>query len=379
LNIDSLNQFFSQPNIPNDVEVGPFSSWTPLVPPLQISQFKFGQSNPTFLLTDSNGKKAVLRKKPTANKNLISKTAHAIEREFYMLASIQKVNSKAPTEKKVPIAEVYLLCQDESHIGAVFYVMEFIKGRIFHDASLSVVESSAERELIWKSVVKTAASIHSIPSNDLFDQLPTSFFKKPKPTTGTSPSYFERQIKSMSRIHELQSKDAGPIPYFDKTSSWLLKNSPKDPKLPTLIHGDFKIDNLVFHPTEPKVIAVLDWELCTNGHPLFDLSNVLQPFVMSAELNGYFSKFPIEADPDLVDKVLSSYIETQHPDWDPKELWKVGVVFGLYRVGVICQGIKQRVVKGVASSAEAKTTAEMFPLVGRFSYSVITGGDYSKL
>lgn len=372
-----MNNFFSS-SIPDGVELGPNTQWPPLSSPLSISQFKFGQSNPTFLLTDSNGKKAVLRKKPTLNKNLISKTAHSIEREFYMLAAIQNINNNRTDGKKVPISNVYLLCQDESHINAVFYIMEFVKGRIFHDPSLSTVNSQREKNLIWKSVIETASAIHSTPSIDLFNQLPSNFFKNPLLSKSKS-SYFERQIKSLSKIQSLQAKDVDEIPYFNKTSNWLVRNSPIDPKIPTLIHGDFKIDNFIFHPTEPVIIAVLDWELCTNGHPLFDLSNVLQPFIMPLQLNQYFSKFPIKQDDLLVHKVLRSYKAIQNPDWDPEKLWKLGTVFGLYRVSVICQGIAQRVVRGVASSAEAKTTAKMFPLVGKYNYSIIIGEDYSKL
>lgn len=374
-NVEKLEKFFASPSFPDGTTMGPQIGWSPLIPPLTVQQFKFGQSNPTYLLTDSKGTKAVLRKKPTLNKKLISKTAHAIEREFFMLASIKNINVRRPKENHVPVADVFLLCEDEQHIDAVFYVMQFVKGRIFHDPSLSPVKSTQDRSQIWDAVLDTASAIHSIPSNELFDQLPTRFFKKPTPNPKVT--YFDRQVKSLNKIHDLQSRDVDQIPHFKETSKWLLKNAPKDPEVPHLIHGDFKIDNFVFHPTKPVIIAVLDWELCTNGHPLFDLANVLQPFCMPPNLNKYFAKFDIDEDPHLVDRVLDGYIEKAKPDWDPKKLWTVGVVFGLYRVAVICQGIAQRVVRGVASSAEAQQTARLFPHVGDLAFK-LTNSD-SKL
>ncbi|CDR37874.1 CYFA0S01e18602g1_1 [Cyberlindnera fabianii] len=380
LDIDRLNQFFKRPTPPPDTTIGPGSRWSPLVAPVSVQQFKFGQSNPTYLLTDANGHKAVLRKKPSANAKLISKTAHAIEREFHMLAAINSINLKRPAAERVPIAQVFLLCEDESHLGAVFYVMEFVKGRIFHDPSLTGASSEAEKKAIWNSVVDTAKAIHSVPSDELFAQLPEKHFRKPKPNSkSNSSSYFSRQIRSMTKIQQLQAQTVDPIPHFDTISQWLLLNAPPDPEVVPLIHGDFKIDNFVFHPTEPRIIAVLDWELCTSGHPLFDLANVLQPFVMPPEMNQIFAKFDIKQDDQLVKDVLERYKAVVKPTWDPVKLWKVGVVFGLYRVGVISQGISQRVVKGVASSAEAKKTGSLYPYVGNFAYSLISADRGAKL
>jgi aminoglycoside phosphotransferase (APT) family kinase protein len=369
IDLEALNDLFSQSSPPMGIHMGTNVQWSPLTSPLSIKQFKFGQSNPTYLLTDANGRKAVLRKKPSSNAKLISKTAHAIEREFYMIDAIVKVNGN------VPIAQPYLLCEDESHIGAVFYVMEFLKGRIFHDPSLSALEDENERQLIWKSVVETVTTIHSIPSDTLFDELPERHFRRPKKSS-PGPGYFQRQVKSLSKIQDLQAQSVDPIPHFEAISIWLLKNAPPDPPTSSLIHGDFKIDNLVMHPTEPRIIGVLDWELCTNGHPLFDLANLLQPFMMPNEMNMIFSKFDIGKDHKLVSQVLSLYKDTAHPEWDPSKLWRAGTVFGLYRVGVICQGISQRVVKGVASSAEAEKTGSMYPLVGEYAFSMI---DTAKL
>lgn len=365
IDIASLNALFSLQSQPNDVHMGNSCAWSPLAPPLTIKQFKFGQSNPTYLLTDSTGKKAVLRKKPSANSKLISKTAHAIEREFHMLDAIGK------TGANVPIALPYFLCEDENHIGTVFYVMEFVKGRIFHDPSLECVKDPKEKELIWKSIVETATAIHSIPSDRLFDALPEKHFRKPKSDAPGSLGYFARQVKSLSKIQELQAKTVNPIPHFEAISKWLLQNAPQDPPVSSIIHGDFKVDNLVLHPTEPRIIAVLDWELCTNGHPLFDLSNLLQPFMMPRDMNLIFSKFPIDQNEKLVSNVLENYKAVSNPTWDPMKLWTAGTVFGLYRVGVICQGIAQRVVMGVASSAEAQKTATLYPIVGEFAFSLI--------
>lgn len=373
LDTSALDRLLSNNSTPpRGVHLGYGTAWSPLRAPLSIEQFKFGQSNPTYLLTDADGKKAVLRKKPSSNAKLISKTAHAIEREFYMLDAILKTSGSS-----VPIARPYFLCEDEQYVGAVFYVMEFVKGRIFHDPSLSVLKDEAERDAIWHSVVDVALAIHSVNAQRLFDELPEKHFRKPASRSKqSSAGYFARQVKSLSKIQQLQSETVKPIPHFDELSQWLLKYGPEDPPHSTLIHGDFKIDNLVFHPTEPRVIAVLDWELCTMGHPLFDLSNLLQPFMMTPEMNLAFSKFDIKQDPELVSKVLGLYRSGLRKSpvawrWDPEQYWKAGTVFGLYRVGVICQGIAQRVEKGIASSAQAKQTSLLFPLVGEFAYKLI--------
>lgn len=348
--------------------------------PFKISQFRYGQSNPTYLIVDDNGANYVLRRKPSANSKLALKTAHAIEREFYILLGIAKSNEKAPQNKKVAVPEVYLLCEDESVVGAVFYVMEFIEGRLIKRPDLAGIPES-EHKAYWKAIMGTISAIHSVNSAELVAHLPQRHFPQFQPDklerNAGGPSYFQRQIKALTAVAQSQAKTVEPIPHWDEMAKWTLSHAPKDPDALTLVHGDCKIDNFLFHPTEPKVIAVLDWELCTFGHPMFDLANFLQPYVFPREFNEFLYKpEPVtigKEDPESPKRVkeyLYLYQKTLGHQWrenDPKnnpiDLWVVGSVFGLLRLCVISQGVAMRQAKGTASSGSAAIVGGLyFPL-----------------
>lgn len=340
--------------------------------PLTIKQFTFGQSNPTYLIIDGDDKLSVLRKKPSPNAKLVSKSAHAIEREFFILNGINRLNQT--TDKKVPIPQTYLLCEDESVIGYVFYVMEFINGTSIKNPDMQDVDQE-RRDKLWGSIMDTITAIHSLDAEKLIDLLPEKHFPQFKKKSTNQSSYFERQIKTLAGVSKKQSEVVDPIPHFDKITSFILKNAPKDPTKLSLIHGDCKIDNFVFDKDKTKVIAVLDWELCTFGHPLFDLANFLQNFQLPNQLNRMMfsplkTKMGIE-NPDsiaLIKEKLKLYYEKLGYPWDandksnnPLDKWDVGFVFGLTRLSVIAQGIAMRVKKGSASSANATAFGSLYP------------------
>lgn len=341
--------------------------------PLTIKQFKFGQSNPTYFITDANGFEFVLRRKPVANDKLVSKSAHAIEREFFMLRGIQVCNK--PRTKKVPVPDLYLLCEDESVIGFVFYLMEYVNGRQIKNPSMQGM-SESDAKLHWDSIMETILSVHSLDPDTLIKELPANHFPQfqPEKMAKSSGSYFQRQIRTLSSVANLQSKVVDPIPHFDQICKWLLEKAPNDPSKKSLIHGDFKIDNVLFDVNEPKIVAVLDWELCTFGHPLFDLANFLQPFQLPNQLNLLLYK-PDKTDmgiekPGSLDSIydkLAIYQSKLGYNWndnDPSnnasDNWNVGFVFGLLRLCVISQGIAMRVAKGSASSGDAAGYAKLY-------------------
>lgn len=346
--------------------------------PLTVKQFKFGQSNPTYYLKDTNGLEFVLRRKPVPNEKLVSKSAHAIEREFFILRAIEVCNQKQNIN--VPVPNVYLLCEDESVIGYVFYLMQYVKGRQMVNPALPDIPES-ERKLYWDSIMQSLLAIHSLDDKILILELPKKHFPQFQPKEGeksnaSSGSYFERQIKTLTAIAKGQSKVVDPIPNFDKICTWLLKNAPKDPTKRTLIHGDFKIDNLIFDQNEPKVIAILDWELCTIGHPLFDLANLLQPFLFPTKFNKMMFNTEVEFGSEFstsrtfISKALDLYSEKLHHRWDesdpsnnPKSNYRVGIVFGFLRLCVISQGIRMREKKGNASSSQAHLFGSLYPLL----------------
>lgn len=355
----------------------------PIKGPITIKQFTFGQLNPTYLITDQSGLKLVLRRKPMANKKLVSRSAHAIEREFYMIKGIDICNAQGKAEHKVPVPKVYLLCEDESVIGQVFYVMEYMRGRPIKRPDMPQIEPE-HRHAYWDAAMTTVGAIHLVDCSELVKHLPAEHFPQFQPErlaklAGDGPSYFERQIKTLDAVHTLQLETVDAIPHFKQILEWVLARAPRDPTQLTLIHGDCKIDNFMFHESEPKVLAVLDWELCTLGHPLFDLANFLQPFVLPVAFNRLL--FPDTnigvddpANSDHVKEVLTLYQERLGRLWrdnDPKnnpvDLWRVGSVFGLLRICVISQGVAMRVKSGTASSASAEMVAGLYEDLSRYA------------
>lgn len=342
--------------------------------PLTVKQFTFGQSNPTYLIIDGNKKLTVLRRKPFPNSKLVSKSAHAIEREFFILNGINKLNKES--SKKVAVPETYMLCEDESVIGYVFYLMEFIDGTLIKNPEMKGLPRK-QKEKLWGSIMDSITAIHTLDADKLIDCLPTKHFPQFKSTGGSNSkqsSYFERQMRTLSAVSKKQSEVVDPIPHFDKITKYILSNAPKDPTKKMLIHGDCKIDNFIFDKDLTRVVAILDWELCTFGHPLFDLANFLQPFQIPNELNAMFfhpQKTNIgKENPESLNTIkekLQLYYEKLGFKWDEDDLsnnpirkWQVGFIFGLARLCVISQGIAMRINKGTASSANAAAFGSLY-------------------
>ncbi|GAA5879290.1 hypothetical protein JCM1840_004681 [Sporobolomyces johnsonii] len=344
-----------------------------------VYQFSFGQSNPTYLLHASNDKRYVLRTRPPGP--VLSKTAHAIDREYRILAALGKDGS-------VPVPKVYHLCKDEGIIGRQWYLMEYLKGRKFEDARMPEVETKEEREKLWLSIIKTLAALHALdPAKiGLGDY-------------GSTAPFYPRQIRSLSKVSQAQaavvstktSKPVGPVPGIDFLLDWYARNLPgtnegSASKLEgRIIHGDFKVDNMLFHPTEPRVIGVLDWELSTLGHPYSDLANLLQPFAVPSEGEGgqggklaYLTglrDIPPSALPiPSAEPLLRAWCNDMGVDYDAeiagpkgKKRWEGCVSFAFFRLAVITQGIAARHAQGNASSARAAEYAGIFPVMGELA------------
>ncbi|GAA6061963.1 hypothetical protein JCM10212_005207 [Sporobolomyces blumeae] len=344
-----------------------------------VYQFSFGQSNPTYLLNASNGKRYVLRTRPPGP--LLSKTAHAIDREYRILDALHK-------EGSVPVPKVYHLCKDESIIGRQWYLMEYLQGRKFEDVRMPEVETKEEREKLWFAIIKTLAALHALDPQ-----------KIGLGDYGSTKEFYPRQIRSLSKVSAAQSRvvstktsqPVGEIPGIDFLLDWYSKNLPGTGRPGSssngqglnlearIIHGDFKADNMIFHPTEPRVIGVLDWELSTLGHPYSDLSNLLQPFYVpsqkrdptAAHLKG-LRDIPIRDLPIPDDKtLLRLWCREMGIDYDQRlngtREWEGAISFGFFRLSVITQGIAARVAQGNASSAKASEHAKMFPAIGNLA------------
>lgn len=327
--------------------------------PFTLKQFGFGQSNPSYLLVDQHNRKYVLRKQPPGQ--LLSKSSHRIDREFHMIAGLKST--------KVPVPEVYVLCEDSKIIGTPFYIMEFLQGRIFHSPIFEGV-TSKDRTALWKETIKTLALLHTLDPSSL--GLPASLFQV------SSGSHFPRQMRTLSKISEAQAKSGvDPIPHFRSTVEWLSANFPEGPSC--IVHGDYKVDNLVFHPTENRIIGLLDFELCTIGHPLADVGNLLQPFDVpkSVKLAGALEVRSGENGAFTLDQALAYY--ASQGVYDPRPDWKFGIAFTHLRLAVILQGVAAREKRGQASSTKAKEYGKLYPIFGRLSYEAVKDGALSNL
>lgn len=305
------------------------------VGPLAVEQFKGGQSNPTYKLV-TPGKSYVLRRKPRGQ---LLKGAHAVEREAKVLTGLAKTD--------FPVARVHGLCTDDSVIGTWFYVMDMIEGRIIWDATIAGA-SPDERAAIFDAMNATMAQLHVVDHQaiGLGDY-------------GRPGNYFERQIGRWSRQY-LEGADAGRDPAMDRLIEWLPANIPLDDDATCITHGDFRIDNIIFHPTQPRVLAVLDWELSTLGHPGADFAYHammyrMPPHIVAGLGGANLAALGIPSEQDYVTAYCARTGRNAMPGYD------FYIAFNFFRLAAIFHGIKGRVVRGTASSAQAKERVKVLP------------------
>ncbi|MBT8067462.1 MAG: phosphotransferase family protein [Gammaproteobacteria bacterium] len=296
--------------------------------PLSVSQFKGGQSNPTYKLTAASGQ-YVLRRKPPGK---LLKSAHAVDREFRAISALYAAG--------FPVPRPLLLCEDDAVIGTTFFVMEFVEGRIFWDLDLPGLEVD-ERAAIYDNVNETIARLHNID----YAAIGLEDYGKPG-------NYFSRQISRWSG--QYRASETGVVRAMDALIEWLPENIPEDESA-SIVHGDYRLDNMIVHPTEPRVIAVLDWELSTIGHPLADFTYHLMTWQMPKIGIGSVGL----ADKDLKklgipdeDAYLRRYCRrTGRDDGIPDRNFYSA--FNFFRLAAILQGIAGRVRDGTAASAHA--------------------------
>ena len=221
--------------------------------PLEVKRFKGGQSNPTYQLI-TPGRRYVLRRKPPGK---LLPSAHAVDREFRMISALHGTG--------FPVPKPYVLCEDESIVGTMFYVMEMVEGRILWDLELPGFEP-AERGALYDAMIQTLAHFQSLD----YREMGLEGF-------GKTEDYFARQIHRWGKTYV--ASETTKIADMDRLNEWLPANIPEDNAV-SLIHGDYRMDNMIFHPTEPRVVAALDWELSTFGHPLGDFTYHLCPWLI---------------------------------------------------------------------------------------------------
>jgi aminoglycoside phosphotransferase (APT) family kinase protein len=307
--------------------------------PLSLAMFKGGQSNPTYqLITPS--KSYVMRAKPGPAAKLLP-SAHAIEREYAVMKGLHDTD--------VPVPTMYALCEDESVIGRAFFIMEFMEGRILWDQSLLGM-SNQDRGDIYDEMNRVQAALHRV-----------RFAEHGLANYGKPGNYFERQIGRWSKQY-IASKTQ-PIEAMDRLMDWLPAHMPdtaKDESLVSIVHGDYRLDNMMFHPTDNRVIAVLDWELSTLGHPLADFSyHCMAWHIPPGSFRGIGGLNHAALGIPSEDAYIAQYC-ARTGYLTPEQMkadWNFYLAYNLFRLASILQGIAKRVEMGTASSAQAVSSA----------------------
>ncbi|MEL7487555.1 MAG: phosphotransferase family protein, partial [Pseudomonadota bacterium] len=308
---------------------------------------KGGQSNPTYLLTTPT-RKYVLRRKPPGK---LLPSAHAVEREYKVMTALHAAGFPAP--------KTFALCEDPDVVGTAFFIMDFVEGRIFWDSSLPDAEPE-ERRPLYYALVDTMAALHSVD----VEKAGLSDF-------GKAGNYFERQIGRWSKQYKAAETD--PIPEMDKLIEWLPGAIPDDDAV-SIVHGDFRFDNVIMHPTEAKALAVLDWELSTLGHPLADFTYFLMAWHFPPSVRGGLAGLDLEAlSIPTLDEAVARYCETTGRDGVPD--LDFCLAYNMFRLAAIAQGVYARALQGNASSDKGiQMGAQIQPLAAlAWSYAVKAG------
>jgi len=308
--------------------------------PLRVEMFKGGQSNPTYRLI-TPGCQYVMRSRPGPVAKLLP-SAHAVEREFRVMQALAQTG--------VPVPHMYALCEDESVIGRAFYIMEYMDGRVLWNQTLPDMDRTG-RGQIYDEMNRVIAALHTVD----FAALGLADY-------GRSGNYFERQIARWSK--QYQASITTPIDEMERLMEWLPKNMPasaRDASRVSIVHGDYRLDNMMFHASEPRVIAVLDWELSTLGHPLADFSYHCMTWHIPSGLGRGIGGQDLDAlGIPQEDEYIRRYcartgigdVATLRADWN------FYLAYNLFRIAAILQGIAKRVEAGTASSPQAKASGD---------------------
>ena len=299
---------------------------------LEVEQFRGGQSNPTFRLA-AGGKSYVMRRKPPGK---LRPSAHAVDREYRVTTAL--------AGSDVPVARTYCLCSDESVIGAMFYIMDYVAGRVLWDPQLPGM-APPERRAIFDEMNRVIAALHRVD----YAAIGLADYGKPG-------NYFARQIDRWSK--QYKASETEKIEAMDLLMEWLPKNIPPGDAT-SIVHGDYRLDNMIFHPREPRVLAVLDWELSTLGHPMADFSYHMMGWRLTAnEFRGLkgcdLEALGIPNEQEYFDR----YMQRTGAAAPSAKDWEFCMAYNMFRAAAIFQGVMARAVAGNAASAWAMETGK---------------------
>ena len=296
--------------------------------PIRLEALSGGQSNPTYRLTAANGRSYVLRKQPEGE---LLPSAHAVDREYRIITALARTD--------VPVPRTYCYCADRSIIGTPFFVMDFAQGRHFWDPALPSL-GQADRAALWDDINSVIARLHNVD----YAAIGLADYGRPG-------NYFERQIGRWSK--QYRASETGTIESMDRLIEWLPQHIIDDPAS-SIVHGDFRLDNLIVHAHEPRIVAVLDWELSTLGHPLADFSYHAMAWRLTQEqFRGMAGKdlaaLRIPAEREYVERYCA---RTGRDRLDARD-WEFCIVFSMFRLAAILQGIAKRALVGTSNDADA--------------------------
>jgi aminoglycoside phosphotransferase (APT) family kinase protein len=312
---------------------------------LQVEQFRGGQSNPTYRL-GAGGRHYVLRRKPPGK---LLPSAHAVEREYRVIKALHGVG--------FPVARPYALCEDDTVIGTAFYIMDCVEGRVIWDQALPGMQK-AERRAVWDELNRVIALLHTID----YKAVGLEGF-------GKAGSYLERQIGRWSK--QYRASETERIEAMDNLIEWLPRNIPPGDET-TIVHGDYRLDNTIFHPSEPKILAVLDWELSTLGHPLADFSyHCMSWHIPPGKFRGIEGLLLGELGIPTEREYVDMYCKRTGRRGIDSTTWDFYMAYNLFRIAAITQGIKKRVVDGTAASAHAVEAGSKAPQLAELGWQQV--------
>jgi aminoglycoside phosphotransferase (APT) family kinase protein len=303
------------------------------VPPVRVEQFKGGQSNPTYRLTDSAGHRYVLRRKPPGK---LLPSAHAVDREFRVISALNRTD--------VPTPRAYALCEDDSVVGTAFYIMEYCDGRVLWDPLLPEVAKDG-RLAIYQAKFATLAKLHAVD----YVGLGLADFGRPG-------SYVARQISRWGK--QYKASETETIEAMDRLLEWLPAHLPANDET-VLVHGDYRLDNMVYHATEPRVLGIIDWEISTLGDPLAELSYLCMLWRTPRDWGGLEGHDLRDLGLPTEQEMVGYYCRLSGRAVPDPALWEFYMAYNLFRVSCIRQGVYVRALDGTASNVRAAESGKL--------------------
>ncbi|MBI1943447.1 MAG: phosphotransferase family protein [Betaproteobacteria bacterium] len=315
--------------------------------PLEVEQFRGGQSNPTYRIS-AGGERFALRRKPPGK---LLPSAHAVDREFRVISALHKVG--------FPVAKPCLLCEDDSVIGTAFYVMDCVDGRVLWDQSLPGM-SKGERFAIWDELNRVIALLHSLD----YRALGLEGFGKPG-------SYIGRQIGRWTK--QYLASETAKIEAMDRLIAWLPQNLPPGDET-TVVHGDYRLDNTIFHPTEARILAVLDWELSTLGDPMADFAyHCMSWHIPPGQFRGIAGLDLAQLGIPGESQYVEAYCRRVGRKAVEPSVWDYYMAYNLFRIAAILQGIAKRALDGTAASSHAAEAGARARVMAELGWQQVEG------